>query len=384
MTASEPGPSGSLRNEPRDSRLDHVPAPVHGGPGPGERTAEVEIDFSTNVNAWGPPPGVMEAARRADLTRYPDPHATAPRREVARVWELEPGRLRIGAGATGVIHRAALALLEPGERCVVAGPTFVEYRRAATLAGARVEEVRAPDRVSLPAGRLTAALEQEPPSVCFLCSPNSPTGESWPGELLRRLAGLLRPRGVLVLDESFRAFSDGPRSGPTLPESPNVLHVRSLTKELGVPGLRIGVAAGAEPLLRRLDTASIPWSVSAAAQEAARTGFREEALSALEEHVERMRSERARLRSELAARGWEVRPSAANFLMARVPRAGDTRRRLLGRGLRLRDCGSYGLADRLRLAVRTPEENHRLLAALDAMDGPTTPNGPTMEETNDD
>lgn len=381
MTDRDSDGSPSVREA---GRIDGVPPPVHGGPGPGEAEPAVEIDFSSSVNAWGPPPGVLEAARGAELTRYPDPGAVAARRAVARVWDLEPDRVRVGAGATGLIHRTALALLEPGDRCVVAEPTFVEYRRAAALAGARVGEVRAPDRASLPAGRLSDALQGESPSVCFLCSPNSPTGEAWSEDLLRRVAGLLRPHGILVLDESFRAFSHGPRAGPTLAGAPNVLHVRSLTKELGVPGIRIGVAAGPGSLLRRLDAARVPWSVSAPAQEAARAGFRERALTALEEHVGRMRRERTRLRAALDARGWDVRPSAANFLMARVPRAADTRRRLLASGLRVRDCRSYGFDDRLRVAVRTREENDRLLAALDEISGATTPTGHTPKETDDE
>lgn len=375
---SDRGPS------PRDGgRLDGVPPPVHGGPGPGEDEPAVAIDFSSNVNAWGPPPGVAGAASGADVDRYPDPDATAARRAVARAWGLGPERVRLGAGATGLLHRAALAFLEPGQRAVVAGPTFVEYRRAAALAGARVEEVRSDDAVSPPADRLVRRLAGGPAAACFVCSPNNPTGAAWEEEDLRRVAGRLRPDGVLVLDESFRAFSRGPRSGPTLGGAENVLHVRSLTKDLGVPGLRIGAASGSAGLLRRLDAARVPWAVSAPAQAAARAGFSENALSALEVQVERIRAERARVSSELDRRGWDVRPSEANFLLARVRDAQRVRRLLLDRGLRVRGCSSFGLEGYLRVAVRPPEENDRLLTALDEIDG-TARDAATTEETDDE
>src|SRR5690606_16364027 len=232
-------------------------------------------------------------------------------------------------------------------------------------------------------GTLRAAWDFDARMV-FLGRPNTPTGEVVDDDMLAMLVAGLPERCLLVLDESFLSFHAGTvAAGPALTVTPRVLAVRSVTKDCGLAGLRAGFAVGPAGVLAALDRVSRPWSASAPAQAAARASLMPESVAYLDLTLRRLASETEAIVCAVAAAGLEPRRSRTNFFCARVPgtvQAGAGSRddssgvaaealatALDAEGLRVRRCGSFGMPGYLRIGARLPEQNRRLITALNAL-----------------
>ncbi|MGH2719845.1 MAG: aminotransferase class I/II-fold pyridoxal phosphate-dependent enzyme, partial [Actinomycetota bacterium] len=196
-------------------------------------------------------------------------------------------------------------------------------------------------------------------------NPNNPTGTLDPAETLARLA---RSGRLLVVDEAFMDLVPGQaESLAGRRDLPGVAVVRSPTKSLGLPGVRAGYLVAPPEVVAALRAARQPWSVSTpalAVLEAYAAGVVDTEVLAAE-----VAQERARLAGSLARLpGVVVWPSAANFLLLRVPDGPATREGLHRRGIAVRRGDTFpGLTpDHLRVAVRTPEEDDRLAELLQA------------------
>ncbi len=329
----------------------------------GKRPDEV-IDFSASVNPFGPSPRVREALSRLDLSRYPDPSSFALREALAARHRVTPDEILAGNGASELIHLLVRVFVHSGQRPVAFTPTFGEFERAVQLVGASIFPWKAnPDRGFRWTLRNKAdVLRRVAPPLVYLCNPNNPTGVYLTEQEVRSLAEGLTG-GPLLLDEAYVGFVEGawnslPLTGPAFDH--RVIALRSMTKDYGLAGLRLGyLVAGRNVVLaaRRLQP---EWSVSAAAQVAG--------LAALEDeqHLHRslalIREAKAELLDGLARLDLPIHVGAANFLLIRT--GPDVRLPLLHRGIAVRDCASFGLPEHIRVGVRTPAENARLLGAL--------------------
>ncbi len=292
------------------------------------------LDVSANLHPWGPPPGVREAVARAveDLDRYPPPYAE-PLAE--RLEEVVGSPVIVGNGATELL----VAAFRRARRVWVRPPCYGGYAEAAAAAGVPVVEGTGP---------------YDPGDVVVVGRPNNPDGRLVDLDEVCALAG-----GVdrVVVDESFLPFTEE-RSAIGL--APNVIVVQSMTKTFAIPGLRLGWAwnlpAGALP----------PWSVNALALAA---GL---ACVAAWDWPRRppIDAWRAALAGHIAALpGVERVDGAAVFLRATLaaPVASRVRSVALERhGVLVRDASTIPGCDarHVRVAVRTPEENARIVVAL--------------------
>jgi histidinol-phosphate aminotransferase len=342
--------------------------PVHHG---GIDTAELErlglapdavLDFSVNSNPAGPSPSVRAAVAATPLDRYPDRDCHGLRRALGQRLGIPPERIVAGNGTAELIWLVALAFLRPGDRILVVGPTFGEYERAASLVGAPVTQWRVPldvDPATAP-GVITESMAAGPHRAVFLCNPNNPTG--WclpPGHVAAWAAD--HPDTLFVIDEAYVAFVDGPASViPTAP--PNVLVLRSMTKDYALAGLRLGYAVGSEALVRALADVRPAWNVNALAQAAGIAALADEAWYA--STLGRLRAETAFLRDGLLDLGLVAGPSRTQFFLLPVGDGTAFRARLLQKGILVRDCASFGLPGHVRISPRLRPENERLLAAV--------------------
>ncbi len=357
-----------------DPRVAQTPLEFHGGPGyehDGEYPS-VAADLSTNINPYVPDEAVRQAVARAPIDAYPDPAASKARALLARAWELDSERILLAPGASELIYRLARCWIRPGDPVVVCGPTFGEYRRAVHLQGGEYHEVRgsAPG-FALPLARFSDRVGRLCPPVAFLCTPNNPTGEALPDDRVAELAFRMPAGTLLVIDESYRSFAAGHLAPPHLPNEDRVLHLRSFTKDLGVPGLRLAAAIAAPAILKPLVRAAPPWSVSSVAQGALCAALAPSALVRLEHGLARLAGRRQGLSAAVARRAWQPLPSATGFVLSAVPSAGATTHALRLRGVRVRHAASFGLPGHIRVAVRRRDEEDRFLAALDDIAAPT-------------
>lgn len=348
--------------------LADLPPVVHGGITDAELAAlgldpADVLDFSASTNPLGPSRAAAVGARAAAWDRYPDDGATALRLELARRNGVDPDAVVVGNGAAELVWLVALAFLEPGDRALVVGPTFGEYARAARLVGGHVDDHRArpEDGFAVDPAVVAARARAARSRVLFLCDPNNPTGTLLPPGAIAALADAV-PDALLVVDESYRPFADDPPDLRPLLGRGNVLLLRSLTKDHGLAGLRLGYTLAPPPVRAALERVRPPWSVNAVAQAAGLAALRDEA------HLARARAEvrrtRAFLSSALAAHGLRVLPAAANFLLVEVGDGAALRAALLRRGVCVRDCASFGLPGHVRIGLRPVPDCERLVAAV--------------------
>jgi threonine-phosphate decarboxylase len=339
---------------------------MHGGDiySPGRAGA---LDFSANINPLGPPESVKAAAAGADFSKYPDPQCRALRAALSHYEGVPSQWIFCSNGASEIFFRIALAL-RPREALITA-PAFSEYRRAAECAGANVRVCR----LTQEHGFLPGAdfLDMIVPGVglVFLCSPNNPTGLTPEREYIRLAAERCRSAGaVLVCDECFMDFAEGWQaltSKPLLAEFGNLITVGAFTKIFAMPGARLGWCECSDPaIIEKISLCGQAWSVSSFAQAAGAAACGEKAYAARTR--EYIAHERAFLLAELRRLGGEPVASKANFILFRA--RGDSRlaEKMLTHGVLIRSCANFeGLgADWYRVAVRTREENLRLIGAL--------------------
>ena len=328
--------------------------------------APPELDFSVNVNPYGPDPRVVAAAMAAvsggAMTRYPDPRAMRLKKALAARDGFDPRQVVVGNGAADLLWGLARALVHQTTRVLIVEPTFSEFRAAAESLTPYVDEWRASEasgfQVSI--ADLARQAREVAAEVIYLCTPNSPTGVHVPSTAVATLAWEL-PNASIVLDEAFLSLSAA-SDDLKVPLPSNVIRVRSLTKEHAIPGLRLGHVITSVSLAQRLEAHRPFWSINAVAQAAGLAAMGAEDFVAASRR--QLIADAEELRSCLAAVGLAPLPTAAPFLLTRVPRADAVMKRLAATGILVRGCASYGLPDFLRFAARPAADCQRLQRTL--------------------
>lgn len=306
-------------------------------------------DFAVNVVAGPPPAWLTAALRDAPLDRYPDD------RPVTAAVAARHGRpaeecLLLSGAAEGFW---LLAATRPAAPAVVV-PSFTEPLTALRAHGHEPERIARSeaDDFALPAVDTDADL-------LFVTNPCNPTGVLHPRAAVE---ALVRPGRTVVVDESFMDLV-GSEAGSVADRSDLVV-LRSLTKSLGVPGVRAGYLLGPAPLVARLASLRQAWPLNALALAALAAWAEQDApVVARAQAVARDRERFAARLAELP--GVRVLPGAANFLLVRVPDGPAVLARLADHRIAVRPTQDLGLTEHhLRIAVRDPAAQDRLLAAL--------------------
>jgi threonine-phosphate decarboxylase len=340
------------------------------------------LDVSTNVSPIGAPPGVARALSSLEPAAYPDPRCATLTARLSEHLNVPADRILCGNGSTELIHLLARLFVRRGQRPVAIAPTFGEYYTASELAGGAVYEWRSrPERGFRPVLKNKPdVLRRVTPPLVWLCNPNNPTGVYFEQREVETLARSLTG-GPLVLDEAYINFLDDPWRSLDLVGGRRVIVLRSMTKDYGLAGLRLGYVVAHRDVIASLQRLQPSWSVSAAAQAAG--------VAALDDtdHLPRMRAAvqegKSVLLEGLESLHLDIHAGAVNFVLVRVGDAGALRERMLRRGVQVRDCASFGLPAYVRIGVRLPAEMVRVVDALreSLAEGPLEPRtAATLEE----
>jgi len=352
-----PGPDELVREEIRRVTAYHVP------------TAQGMVKLDAMENPYRLPPELAremgERLAEVAINRYPDPSGELLKRRLRETMRIDASlELLLGNGSDEILQIVSLALAKPGATVLSVEPSFVVYRLAATAAGMRYASVSLREDFSLDAPALLRAIERERPALTWIAYPNNPTGNLFPREAI--LEAVRASAGLVAVDEAYYAFSGGASMLDDVGRHPNLIVVRTVSK-LGLAGLRLGVAIAPPGWIHELDKLRMPYNVNVLT--AAAADFLLERHDVFDRQTAAIVAERARLEAVLDGMERVTRfPSAANFVLVRVPDGPGAFEALRQRGILVRTFhGSHPLlAHCLRLTVGTPDENTRMLDALAA------------------
>ncbi|MFA5785931.1 MAG: Rv2231c family pyridoxal phosphate-dependent protein CobC [Actinomycetota bacterium] len=318
---------------------------------------EGHLDFAVNVVAQPMPSWLREelnaALDRAD--RYPDEQAALV--ALAGLHGRSTDEVLCVNGSAEAFWLLA-SCLRPA-RAVCVHPSFTEPEAALRAAGHPVERVyRDPKTFALDIKAVP-----DDADLVMICNPNNPTGTLDSAETIESLA---RPGRVLVVDEAFMSFAVGERESVAARcDLSGLVVVRSLTKLWSCPGIRAAYLLAEPELIAALRAARQPWSVNSLALAALVAVSRNtETQASIAREIAGARQELIEALRELP--GVRVWPSAANFLLLRVPDGPAVRAGLNERGIAVRRADTFpGLGpDHLRIAVRGWQDNRLLATAL--------------------
>jgi len=331
---------------------------------PGEQPSISNVvKLNTNESPFGPSPRVLDAIRAEaaeTLRLYPDPEATALRRALAAYHGVRPEQVFVGNGSDEVLAHAFVALLRQDAPLLLPDITYGFYLAYCRLFGIRSETVPLDSAL-----RIRIADYARPAGAIIISNPNAPTGIALSRAEIKALLET-HPEQPVVVDEAYVDFG-AETVIPLVASYPNLLVVRTMSKSRALAGLRVGYAIGDSGLIEALVRVKDSFN-SYPLGRPAQAG----AVAALEDetHFQRIRAvvieERDRLTRGLTRLGFDVLPSAANFVFARHPArdGAELTADLRAQAVLVRHFAMPRISNYVRITVGTNTQTEFLLAAL--------------------
>ena len=334
---------------------------------PGEQPvpSAAVVKLNTNENPYPPSARAVAALQDIEpdsLRRYPPPFADEFRESAAAILGVAPEWILVGNGSDDLLTMLFRSVAASDRPVAFPVPTYVLYRTLAHIQDASTVEVPFDDSYGLP----TDGLARADAALTIVASPNSPSGNRIPNEILADLAA--RTRGILVIDEAYVEFASGNALDLTR-RFDNVIVLRTLSKSHSLAGLRLGFAVAPPALIEGLAKVKDSYNVDAVSARVGSAAIRDTAHTRA--NIERVCTSRDLLSRALVDLGYRVWPSEANFLLVRPP-DGNARTIYLAlktQGILVRYFDEPMLADRLRITVGTDKQNDQLVEALRLVDG---------------
>lgn len=325
------------------------------------------VKLNTNEHPYGPSPKVLAAiaAHTNDSLRlYPDPTALVLRQAIAKRFALTPEHVFVGNGSDEVLGHAFHALLKQDAPVWFPDITYSFYPVYCGLYQIKFRAIPLDDNFKIAVKDYLPGAATGASGGIIFPNPNAPTGCANPLAEVEQIIAA-NPEIVVVVDEAYVDF--GAQTAATLIEKyPNLLVVHTLSKSRSLAGLRVGYALGHPDLIQGLDRVKNSFN-SYPLDNLALAG----ATAAIEDEAYFETSRNAVIRTrdtltaELQTLGFEVLPSAANFVFARHPghKGADLASGLRAKNIIVRHFNRPRIADFLRITVGTDQQCAQLLTA---------------------
>lgn len=330
----------------------------------------VPVSLNVNENTHPIPDEVVAdiaaALERAVRTanRYPDREFSKLREALARYLGhgLTADQLWAANGSNEVLQQVLQAFGGPGRTLLSFTPTYSMYPLLADGTDTGWIDVPRPEGYRLTPEGVCAALTEHQPSIAILCGPNNPTGTPLDRDVI--LAAYDSFEGILIVDEAYFEFDGDRESAVTLLEGrPRLLVSRTMSKAFAFAGVRLGYLAADPAVIDALRLVRLPYHLSALTQAAATTAIKHSAVMLAT--VADIRAQRDRLSEALAALGYQVHDSGANFLLVGgFSDPSGTFEALRARGILIRNLGIDG---HLRITAGTEAETTAVIDAITAL-----------------
>lgn len=335
----------------------------------GVQVTDPEEWVKVNQNEFPYPPapevlGVLDYVKRHPhlLHRYPPGDHRELKGRLATHLRVQPEQISFGNGSDEVLQNVGLVFLDNGDRYAYGRPEYSMWPNYQKLTGSTPVIIELPDGYTLPIDELVKA----EPKLATSSIPNTPSGAATPIEDLRRLIAELD--GIFVADEAYADFAEDNalelvRNG----RYPNLIVTRTFSKAFGLAGQRLGYALGHPDVISRVEAVRLPYNVTTVTYLMGLAALEPESIEHTRKLVEEIKTERTKLTQDLTELGFYVRPSQANFILARSKSPAVAKMlysRLVENKVLVRYFDTGRLSDCLRITVGTPEENKRLVTKM--------------------
>lgn len=331
---------------------------------PGEQPKLAKlVKLNTNENPYGPSPKVIAAiqAELNDTLRlYPDPNADRLKQTIAEYHGVKASRVFVGNGSDEVLAHAFHALFQHGKPLLFPDVTYSFYPVYCGLYGIESEVLPLDEQF-----QIRVEDYARPNGGIIFPNPNAPTGCLLPLDAIERLLQA-SPDSVVLVDEAYVDFG-GETAISLVNRYPNLLVAQTLSKSRSLAGLRVGFAVGHEDLieaLERVKNSFNSYPLDRLALTGAVASFEDQAY--FEQTCNAVIHSREKLVAELKTLGFDVLPSAANFIFARHPQrdGAELAAALREEGVIVRHFKQQRINQFLRISIGTDEQNQALLDAL--------------------
>ena len=331
---------------------------------PGEQPKLTKlVKLNTNENPYGPSPkalAAMQAELNDNLRLYPDPNSDLLKQAVARFYAIDAAKVFLGNGSDEVLAHIFHGLFQQDLPLLFPDISYSFYPVYCGLYGIQFEAVPLDAQF-----QIRVADYARPNGGIIFPNPNAPTGCVLALEAVEQILQA-NTDSVVVVDEAYIDFG-GETAISLVDRYPNLLVTQTLSKSSSLAGLRVGLAVGHPDLieaLERIKNSFNSYPLDRIAIAGAAAAFEDQAY--FTHTCQLVIDSREALVAELQQLGFEVLPSAANFVFARHPQqdAAALAAGLREHGVIVRHFKQARIAQFLRISIGTPEQNQALLDAL--------------------
>lgn len=330
------------------------------------------IDFSSNVNWWGPPVELLELIKNNvnQIIHYPHITNKILIKRFSEFYELAEEFLITGNGSAELLFLLVDTL--EVESAYIIEPNFSEYRQAVEANKLEVKSIigREENNFKVPISEILTTVQDN--SVLFISTPNNPVGYVYTeNEILHLAEELGKKNSYLFVDEAFIDFVKPSIASSVIKlidKYKNLIVLRSITKILAIPGLRLGILAANPEMISKMKKVQPPWSVNYFAQLAGENIFH--FTDFINESLIRIFEEKKRISQILNYIGFMHRyDSEANFILFKLKNSmnvSDLQKFLAVQNIMIRNCKNYrGLDDNyFRIAIRKEKDNNLLIKVI--------------------
>ncbi|MEP2025170.1 MAG: histidinol-phosphate transaminase [Reichenbachiella sp.] len=295
--------------------------------------------------------------------RYPDPYQKAVKERLSEIKSVSTENILLGNGSDEVLDLIYRAFCEPALDNVIShNPSYGMYPVLSEINNVSLRKVNLEGGFQLN-GQAMIDVSDAHTKLFFICSPNNPSGNLLAKEEIKKLLDL--QKGLVVIDEAYIDFADSDSWLSELKNYPNLIVCQTLSKAWGLAGLRVGMCFASEEIIKVLEAIKPPYNVNELSQQAALKALNEE--ENFKAKLKIILGEKAKMEQALDQLSCilERFSSDANFILVRVADAKGLYDYLMEQQIIVRNRSKEYLCDNcLRLTIGTPEENERLLSAL--------------------
>ena len=321
-----------------------------------EFTGSASIFLDANENPYNEP-----------FNRYPDPLQREVKKRLAAIKGVKPENIFLGVGSDEGIDLAYRIFCRPGIDNVVAiAPSYGMYEVCADINDIEYRRVSLDDNFNFDPDTLLAATDENT-KLLWICSPNNPTGNAYPIEMIIKTAQAFN--GIVMVDEAYIDFSSKGSMIAYLDQCPNVIVLQTFSKAWGRAGLRLGVAYASPEIIDYYNKVKYPYNINAITQEKAIEAL--ENVAEVKAWVDELLDNRSLLAEALEKMSCvkHIYPSDANFLLIRVDDPDCLYNFLCKQGIIVRNRNRVEkCAGCLRITIGTKDENAQLINAINDYD----------------